>query len=159
MNSFSSRNFPFNIILTTISLVGRFLKHFSKLASWTLETLVQWRNSSLIDSSSKLTWKKNTRGTQVPYTNKTKPNKFSISVNLSPSPCLRSSKKPQEPLPLFFTLAAVILPSFFTPATTFVLLKNPKNQCLWSSQKPQPSILSAFNLLDVGVDGCLRRTK
>ena len=136
MNSFSRGNFPFNIILTTILLVGRFLKHFSKLASRALEALVLKRNSSLKYSSSKLMWKKNPHGTQVPHTSKTKPNKFFISVNLSLGPAfilLRNPKNhylhssPQlpsfhlrsspQPLPLFFLKTLRI--------AAFDLLKNP----------------------------------
>ena len=78
---------------------------------------------------------------ESPHTSKT--NKFFISGNLSSSSYLRSSQKHHVPLP-----------SFFTPTTTYVLLKNP--------QEPLPSTFSKtphFDLLGMDVDGCLRRMK
>ena len=71
---------------------------------------------------------------ESPHTCKT--NKFSIFGNLSSSSYLRSSQKHHVPLP-----------SFFTPTTTYVLLKNPKNHCLRPSRKPHTSIFWAWMLM------------
>jgi len=93
-------------------------------------------------SSSKLTWKKkSTRNlsfwdsSSSHQQNQTQQN-FPIYVKLSPNSYLRSSQKHQEPLP-----------SFFNPATAFILLKNAKNHCLRSSQKPQTLIFWAWVLM------------
>ena len=60
---------------------------------------------------------------------KSNPTNFPIYMKLSPNSCSRSSLKHKEPLPLFFT-----------PATTFILLKNPRLQssergCWWLLKK------------------------